>query len=60
MNKYSFDISIEANSQEEALAKLKAASVLMQKLKPNEINRLAEVVKNDPIKTAIAKKALGL
>jgi len=60
MNKYSFDISIEANSQEEALAKLKAASTLMQKLKPNEINRLAEVVKNDPIKTAIAKKALGL
>lgn len=60
MNKYSFDISIEANSQEEALAKLKAASVLMQKLKPNEITRLADVVKNDPIKTTIAKKALGL
>jgi hypothetical protein len=60
MNKYSFDISIEASSQDEALVKLKAASVLMQKLKPNEINRLAEVVKNDPLKTAIAKKALGL
>lgn len=60
MNKYSFDISIEANSQEEAYSKLKAASVLMQKLKPNEITRLAEVVKNDPIKTTIAKKALGL
>ncbi|PZR19974.1 MAG: hypothetical protein DI538_30710 [Azospira oryzae] len=60
MNKFSFDVSVEANSQEEAMAKLKAASVLMQKLKPNEISRLAEVVKNDPIKTAIAKKALGL
>jgi hypothetical protein len=60
MNKYSFDISIEASSQDEALVKLKAASVLMQKLKSNEINRLAEVVKNDPLKTAIAKKALGL
>ncbi len=60
MNKFSYDVTIEANSQEEALTKLKAASVLMQKLKPNEINRLAEVVKNDPIKTAIAKKALGL
>jgi hypothetical protein len=60
MNKFSYDITIEANSQQEALTKLKAASVLMQKLKPNEINRLAEVVKNDPIKTAIAKKALGL
>jgi hypothetical protein len=60
MNKFSYDITIEANSQEEAAIKLKAASVLMQKLKPNEINRLAEVVKNDPVKTAIAKKALGL
>lgn len=60
MNKFSFDVSVEANSSEEALAKIKAASVLMQKLKPNEISRLAEVVKNDPIKTAIAKKALGL
>jgi hypothetical protein len=60
MNKFSYDITIEATSQEEALTKLKAASVLMQKLKPNEINRLAEVVKNDPVKTAIAKKALGL
>jgi hypothetical protein len=60
MNKFSYDITIEANSQEEAVIKLKAASVLMQKLKPNEINRLAEVVKNDPVKTAIAKKALGL
>jgi hypothetical protein len=60
MNKFSFDVSVEANSQEEAMAKLKAASTLMQKLKPNEISRLADVVKNDPIKTAIAKKALGL
>lgn len=60
MNKFSYDITIEATSQEEALAKVRAASVLMQKLKPNEIARLAEVVKNDPIKTAIAKKALGL
>lgn len=60
MNKFPFDISIEANSPEEALTKVKAASVLMQKLKANEISRLAEVVKNDPIKTAIAKKALGL
>jgi len=60
MNKYSFDVTVEATSQEEAVAKLKAASTLMQKLKVNEITRLAEVVKNDPIKTTIAKKALGL
>jgi hypothetical protein len=33
---------------------------LMQKLKAREIAKLADVVKNDPIKTSIAKKALGL
>jgi hypothetical protein len=60
MNRYSFDITIEAVTQQEAEAKLKAASVLMQKLKATELTRLAEVVKNDPIKIAIAKKALGL
>jgi hypothetical protein len=32
----------------------------MQKLKANEITRLADVVQNDPLKTAFAKKALGL
>jgi hypothetical protein len=60
MNKYSFDITIEAPTQQEAEAKLKAASVLMQKLKANEITRLADVVKNDSVKTALAKKYLGL
>lgn len=60
MNKYSFDITIEAPSSEEAEAKLKAASVLMQKLKANELSKLADIVKNDPVKTAFAKKAMGL
>lgn len=60
MNKYSFDITIEATSPQEAETKLKAASILMQKLKVNELSKLADVVKNDPIKTAIAKKAMGL
>lgn len=60
MNKFSFDINIEAASQQEAEAKLKAASVLMQKLKAHELTRLAEVVKNDPVKTTLAKKYLGL
>lgn len=60
MNRYNFDITIEAGSEAEAIEKLKAASVLMQKLKANEIKKLSEVVKNDPVKTAFAKKALGL
>ena len=57
---YSFDITIEATTQMEATEKLQAASVLMQRLKVNELKKLAEVVKNDPIKTALAKRALGL
>ena len=60
MNSYNFEISIEASSEEEAILKLKSASILMQKLKANEIKKLAEVVKNDPVKTALAKSALGL
>jgi hypothetical protein len=58
--KYTFEISIEALTQEDALQKIQAASTLMQKLSAREISKLAEVVKNDPVKTALAKKALGL
>lgn len=60
MNRYNFEITIQALSQEEAIAKLKASSMLMQQLRPHELARLADVVKNDPVKTAIAKRALGL
>jgi hypothetical protein len=60
MAKYTYEISIEATNEQEAIEKLKSASTLMQKLKVNEIRKLADVVKNDPIKTALAKKALGL
>ncbi len=60
MNKFSFEITIEALSAGEAEVKLLAATTLMQKLRAREIARLADVVKNDPLKTALAKKALGL
>lgn len=60
MTKHTFEITIEADSQTEAQQKLQAASVLMQKLKANEIAKLADVVKNDPIKTKLAKSYLGL
>lgn len=60
MSKYSFEIEIEAASELEATEKLKSASILMQKLKAHEIKKLAEVVKNDPVKTSLAKRALGL
>ncbi len=58
--KYSFEVNIEAATQGEAEVKLTAASTLMQKLRVREIAKLADVVKNDPVKTTIAKKALGL
>jgi hypothetical protein len=58
--KYSFEINIEAATQGEAEVKLTAASILMQKLQAREIAKLADVVKNDPVKTTFAKKALGL
>lgn len=60
MKKFSFDITIEAGTASEAEDKLKAASTLMARLHVKEIKKLAEVVQNDPVKTAIAKKALGL
>ena len=58
--KFNFEVSIEAVTQQEAEVKLTAASALMQKLRAREIAKLADVVKNDPVKTLIAKKALGL
>ncbi|MCD9019138.1 hypothetical protein [Parachryseolinea silvisoli] len=60
MNKYKFEISIEAQTQQEAEVKMLSATVLMQKLRAREIAKLADVVKNDPVKTALAKRALGL
>lgn len=58
--KFTFEVNIEAVTQQEAEVKLTAASMLMQKLRAREIAKLADVVKNDPVKTAIAKSALGL
>lgn len=60
MKPFEFEISVKADSQQEAADKLHSAAVLMDKLSTRELKKLAEVVKNDPVKIAIAKKALGL
>jgi hypothetical protein len=60
MKKFNYDISIEATSEAEADAKMKALSVLAKKLNTKELLKLADIVQNDPVKTAIAKKALGV
>ena len=60
MNKYQYEISIEAKSENEAEAKMKALTVLASRLSEKELTKLAHVIKHDPVKTALAKKYLGV
>jgi hypothetical protein len=60
MKKYQYDISIEAKTETEADDKMTALTTLASKLSTKELTKLAQVVKNDPIKTAMAKKYLGV
>jgi hypothetical protein len=60
MKKYDYDISIEANTESEADAKMAALTILASKLSEKELSRLAHIVKHDPVKTALAKKYLGV
>lgn len=60
MAKFNYDISIDATTEQDAETKMKAISVLASKLNPKELHKLADIVKNDPAKLALAKKALGV
>lgn len=60
MPKFKYEIEVEAPTEHEAQSKLKSAVTLMTKLNTKEIVKLADIVKNDPVKTALAKKALGV
>jgi hypothetical protein len=60
MKKFHYDMSIEANNQTEADAKMLSLTTLATKLNPKELTKLAHIVKHDTIKTALAKKALGV
>ena len=60
MNKYQYEISIEAKTENESDAKMKALTTLASKLSEKELTKLAHVIKHDPIKTALAKKYLGV
>ncbi|HMT75211.1 MAG TPA: hypothetical protein PKA77_14150 [Chitinophagaceae bacterium] len=60
MKKYQYDISIEASGENEADTKMQALVILAQKLSAKELARLAHIVKHDPVKTALAKKYLGV
>jgi hypothetical protein len=60
MQKFSYKIDISAASEKEAITKMKALTVLASKLKDKELEKLAYIIQNDPIKTAMAKTALGV
>lgn len=60
MTNYNFEITIKAESSQDAKSKLQSTVVLLAKLTTTELEKLADIVKNDPVKTALAKKALGV
>lgn len=60
MKKFKYSISIDAKLETDADEKMKALIILASKLTAKELVGLANIVKNDPIKTALAKKYLGV
>lgn len=60
METFKYELAINAASEPEADTKAQALSVLAAKLSAKELEKLAYIVKNDPVKTALAKKALGV
>lgn len=60
MTKHQYNISIAAPTEAEADQKMTALTTLASKLSAKELAKLAHTVKNDPVKTALAKKYLGL
>jgi hypothetical protein len=60
MKNYTYKISLEEKSEQDADIKIEALSTLAKKLSVKELSKLAHVVKTDPVKTALAKKYLGV
>lgn len=60
MKKYHYDMTIEAGNESEADQKMQVLITLATKLSSSELARLAHIVKHDPVKTALAKKYLGV
>ena len=60
MKNYTYKITLEEKSEQDADAKIEALSILAKKLSVKELSKLAHVVKTDPVKTALAKKYLGV
>ena len=60
MKDYNYNIRISALLEKEATDKMTALTILAANLTAKELIKLAHIVKNDPIKTALAKKYLGV
>lgn len=60
MHKYQYDITVAAKTESEAEAKMNALTTLASKLSEKELSKLAHLIKHDPVKTALAKKYLGV
>lgn len=60
MNTYQFTMSIEARSESVANLKMTSLTTLASKLSEKELSKLAHIIKHDPVKTALAKKYLGV
>ena len=60
MKSYSYKFTLEESSEQDADAKIEALSTLAKKLSEKELSKLAHVIKTDPVKTALAKKYLGV
>lgn len=60
MANFTSDFTISAETRQEAETKLKSIQMIVSKLNTKELVRLAEVVEKEPMKMAMAKKALGV
>jgi hypothetical protein len=55
MNQFEYEITIQAETENEADTKMEALTILAARLSANELAKMADVIKNDPFKTALAK-----
>ncbi|MBL7773595.1 MAG: hypothetical protein JNM95_12085 [Chitinophagaceae bacterium] len=60
MNEYTYEVQVKAKTKEESIEKMQAICTLLDKLNEKELSKLAYIVKHDPIKTKMAKMALGV
>ena len=57
MQKFEYDITVQAQNQSEADKKMKALVIILNKLNTEELIKVAEVVSN-PVQLAIIKSKL--